>query len=60
MFIYWITSNFFSLGQSVTLKDPEIRKYFGIGTIPLEATIKIETAAALESLEKSSKELQNK
>ena len=60
VFVYWITSNFFSLGQSVILKDPAIRNYFGIGSIPLEVAIKLETAAALDSLEKSTKELENK
>lgn len=42
------------------MKDPKIREYFGIGTVPSETAIKIETAAELESLEKSTKVLESK
>ena len=44
----------------MAMKSPTVREHFGIGTVPLEVSIKKETAAALESFEKSAKVLESK
>lgn len=30
VFVYWVTSNFFSIGQILTLKNPAVRKVLNI------------------------------
>ena len=39
VFVYWITTNMFSLGQTLAFKVPLIKKIVAIPEIPKEATI---------------------